>query len=303
MSRCSPYHPRGYEREDVSVIRSIKKLQNRRGNGLLNEEKFRKNEIFSKKRSREENGKQDSLENNKKKRRHDKKAAHPHESFHHAGKNSCEQLEGSGLTEEHEAPASLLNSCPSSESTQNSSQMTSVVDSQVIRRSHGLVLRIKLPLKKHTDKNLQPASTGCSRQISEIILGSKLINSTKLQDSQPLPATEDPCCSDRIAESSVPQLEVGSIGSCSTPELERSFRDLILNWKPPSLQLDEKDMGDEDWLFSTHRSRRIEPIAKNLQVGVSDRTACSADAGSSLQPRACYLPDCDILQLPYVVPF
>jgi hypothetical protein len=81
---------------------------------------------------------------------------------------------------------------------------------------------------------------------------------------------------------------------------EKKFRDLFVTWIPPSLEMENSDAA-QDWLFGSTRN--------------SDAcmTSCRASDGSvlfplmeqqpCLQPRAAFLPDLSIYQLPYVVPF
>lgn len=82
---------------------------------------------------------------------------------------------------------------------------------------------------------------------------------------------------------------------------EKKFRDLFVTWNPVLIENEGSDLGDQDWLFSSTRNSD------------ANMAQCRADGlgpvhpmvqqQPSLQPRATFLPDLHIYQLPYVVPF
>ncbi|KAK9271006.1 hypothetical protein L1049_026594 [Liquidambar formosana] len=78
---------------------------------------------------------------------------------------------------------------------------------------------------------------------------------------------------------------------------EALYKALIENWVPTSLQGEQTDYDDQQWLFKTEQQDRH--VAKRLKVsnGVLDY------GSQSLCPRAHYLPEADIYALPYTVPF
>ena len=90
-------------------------------------------------------------------------------------------------------------------------------------------------------------------------------------------------------------------GSKRSRKLERQFRDLIMNWKPAPLLLDA-EAGTEDmgWLFENSRQCQVSSDAQSCSVSSIGE---DLSALGSFQPRACYLPELEMYQLPYAVPF
>ncbi|XP_020572736.1 uncharacterized protein LOC110019427 isoform X2 [Phalaenopsis equestris] len=81
------------------------------------------------------------------------------------------------------------------------------------------------------------------------------------------------------------------------------FRDLIINWKPPSIEPIASDEGELDWLFASKKPQGAKPNAQIFEAGVSHHGTHLSSSASSLQPRATYLPEFGMYQLPYVIPF
>ncbi|XVE93854.1 hypothetical protein REPUB_Repub01dG0230700 [Reevesia pubescens] len=53
--------------------------------------------------------------------------------------------------------------------------------------------------------------------------------------------------------------EIAPTSSCSEINLlqiEPQFRELVVNWLPPSKQFEPFDIGDQEWLFKTKQPRR-----------------------------------------------
>ncbi|CAM0872216.1 unnamed protein product [Alopecurus aequalis] len=117
---------------------------------------------------------------------------------------------------------------------------------------------------------------------------------------------EEPCSSGRNTEScavpGVKQSKSDRKKSRKSEKKERKFGDLFVTWNPPPFEMEDTvGLGDQDWLLggSTKPDARI--------------GGCTASEGSlpvqsmeqqfSWQPRAIHLPDLNLYQLPYVVPF
>lgn len=87
---------------------------------------------------------------------------------------------------------------------------------------------------------------------------------------------------------------------------EMQFRHLIVNWRPSPFLLDV-DPGTEDleWLSgSSGRQRPANSDAANSCIVNSTIKDQSRGVGlSSVQPKACYLPEFETYHLPYVVPY
>ncbi|RLN42156.1 uncharacterized protein C2845_PM01G08860 [Panicum miliaceum] len=82
---------------------------------------------------------------------------------------------------------------------------------------------------------------------------------------------------------------------------EKKFSDLFVTWNPISLEMEGSDLGEQDWLLGSG--------TRNTDASMTCRASdCSVPFQSmeqqpSLQPRATFLSDLHIYQLPYVIPF
>ncbi|KAJ7978619.1 glutamic acid-rich protein-like isoform X2 [Quillaja saponaria] len=85
-----------------------------------------------------------------------------------------------------------------------------------------------------------------------------------------------------------------SFGKSGLLEMEREFRKLIVNWMPPSLQTENSDFDDQEWLFERTLSRT--DTSKKM-------TANDQELYQGSYPHARYLPDADIYALPYTIIF
>ncbi|KAJ4784468.1 hypothetical protein LUZ62_035714 [Rhynchospora pubera] len=95
-------------------------------------------------------------------------------------------------------------------------------------------------------------------------------------------------------------------------EAEKLFEELITNWRPPMVDLLEGDVGDQDWLMSGSKKRRVETLEGDddwLSKSSKNKTGEEGLLGHtngvtcSYQTWAVPMPELDIYQLPYVVPF
>lgn len=77
---------------------------------------------------------------------------------------------------------------------------------------------------------------------------------------------------------------------------ESLYKFLIEDWVPPSLEFDQTNCDDEDWLF---RTKKQVHASKSLR---SQRDGPCLES-SALWPSALYLPQVDVYALPYTVPF
>ncbi|KAG0488516.1 hypothetical protein HPP92_007327 [Vanilla planifolia] len=311
MSRCFPYRPTNFRREDVSCIGSIKKPQNDKGIARQIDSGVKKNSQRRKRyREKEAHGRVDCLGDNGKKRIRDPNFLSS-KSCPKVKKLISDNLERSGLSEEHNPPAFVLNPSSSSESTHNNGKRIGLADPEPQKKSQGLVLRFKLPLKKCNDPEPPSCSTDvcCSSQVfrssniqefpSKSDLGRKEVPSSK--HDQLHSAIERPGFSGRTFLDE--DFTQAYSGRHSQKSEERLYWDLMSNWKPIPIYSEEANAGEEDWLFAaTKQSQRGEASTQDSSSGVAEHVSCPSTA-SSLQPRACYLPEHDIYHLPYVVPF
>ncbi|KAG8074220.1 hypothetical protein GUJ93_ZPchr0006g45058 [Zizania palustris] len=140
-------------------------------------------------------------------------------------------------------------------------------------------------------------------QNPKVPMGTNVMKQQQQQANASQPR-EEPCFSGRDMEAaSVPmgkQSKSERKKSRKAEKKERKFKDLFVTWDPPSFEMEEMDLGDEDWLLGS----KCKPDA-----GISNCREVAGPVPShsveqcSLQPRAIHLPDLHVYQLPYVVPF
>ncbi|RWW50996.1 hypothetical protein BHE74_00042693 [Ensete ventricosum] len=180
-------------------------------------------------------------------------------------KDVFEHMEGSALTEEHELPYCIKHKYDSPESSQDSNKRRKLVSSVSSHNKPG----------KITTTDEQPCSSG--RDVETGLNQEAAVTLHRTSGSK------------RIGRRSWQR---------------EQFRDLIVNWNPPSLQLESCDAGGEDWLCGApKRQTSLHSDEDKATTEVTSVTARQSYMSSSLQPRACYLPELDMYQLPYEVPF
>lgn len=342
MARCFPYLPPDYKRVEYAkeepLVESIK-FQKEWENAKERKEEKKRQKKDMRDKSIEHHGTSKHIEHNHKKRKCYERGQlnEKDECCTKTTKDVIEQLEKSGLTEENGLPCSIVNPYDSSDSTQDSSKRRKLAATDVGHSNRGLILRIKLPIQKHKDgerpaTSEQPSFSGrvVETQPSEICRNPPLQKHRELlppaTNEQPCfsgrvvaalpllqkhkapeqPTTnEQPCFSGRVAKAATTETAGGQFHlerrSSRAKEMERQFKELIVNWNPPPLLFGDPDIGDKEWLFGT-KQQRNNPSAKTC--GANSAEVLDLDHGSgtsSLQPR--YLPEFDLYQLPYVIPF
>ncbi|KAG8096809.1 hypothetical protein GUJ93_ZPchr0013g36149 [Zizania palustris] len=120
--------------------------------------------------------------------------------------------------------------------------------------------------------------------------------SIKEQQTNSAQSKEEACFSGRNTEAISKTLGKQS----KSEQKERKFQDLFVTWDPPSFEMEDMmDLGDQDWLFGS----KSKPDAGTSKCRVADAVPSQLAEPCSLQPKAIYLPDLHVYQLPYVVPF
>ncbi|XP_072960762.1 uncharacterized protein [Typha angustifolia] len=120
---------------------------------------------------------------------------------------------------------------------------------------------------------------------------------------------EEPCCSGRDMEVACQSEAMETTHNHSSTKksdrsvikMERRFKELILNLNPLLLQSEQTDVSDQEWLFGSTSKQHPDPSLNRFIKGEglpSHKVAVSLE-----QPRACYLPEFDSYQLPYVIPY
>nr|GMC50289.1 myb-like protein X isoform X3 [Ipomoea batatas] len=259
MSRCFPYPPPGYtvrrSDEEAALIESIKRDKSHKKDNS----EF-KDGCIEKKRSSE-----------------------------------SETLEKSNLTVEYGQPVCSQNPNNSSDSTQNSNKRKRHSSPPNVTRSHGNVIRIRLPSQKHMDCD----SSSQNQQICSTSGRTDLPVQRKCETASSAGA-DNICSTSQQTQNAVEK----SVSATSRPKrVEKpmhkdalQFRNLIENWVPSS----SNDLGDDDqdWLFKRRKHDNTNAAKKPI---ASSTMLCGSSA--LLLPRAQYLQDADIFALPFTIPF
>ncbi|XP_064988515.1 uncharacterized protein LOC135626801 [Musa acuminata AAA Group] len=241
-------------------------------------------------------------------------------------KDVFEHMERSVLTEEHEVPCSIQDKYNSPESSQDSNKRRKVASSVSSHNKHGTILRIKLSSSRQRDAELLLSSSRqrnphlpSTLQIAGVTTVVALNKSEQIVHKHPAAdeqivhkhpaADEQPCSSGRDIETGLNQEAAVTLHRTSGSKRiggrtwqKEQFRDLIVNWNPPSLQLESWDAGGEDWLCGAPK-RHSSLYADEGKATPEVSSVSVSYMSSSQQPRACYLPEFDMYQLPYEIPF
>ncbi|OVA19830.1 hypothetical protein BVC80_1689g17 [Macleaya cordata] len=317
MSRCFPYPPPGYEKDEpLPIIEDSIKLQRESEKTKKERRKEKKREKKERKENKKkEKSREDSeLENKKhsqKQRSKDEGGKIDQKGRDHPKRreDESEQLEKSGLTEEHGQPASTQNLSDSSDSSQDSRKRKKHELAPVGSHNLGNVLRFRLPLSKHTDKDFEvPPSKvqSCSTSGRPEIVTQKKIDITPRSVSSQLCST--PGRAEILAQDKAEAAAVRTCSSGSRSSLDvegTQYRDLIENWIPPPLQMECSDFDDQDWLFDTKLRPHGQEAAKRFKASEEDAEwpGRRRSSTSRLWPTACFLAEADIYALPYTVPY
>lgn len=209
------------------------------------------------------------------------------------GDDDNEQIERSGITEEHDQPFST-EPCCLSDSTQSSNKRKR--SSSPSRNDHGTAIKIRLPLKKHREHEELPQDYRAAS------IGSKGIANSNTEDSRHQyqglrnSGSEHNGYQDLI-RARVEDPTTNSIDS-KRGRMASLYNSLFQNWNSCALQLEGFELEDQDWLSTSERQEQTQ--ATDKAKSLNDALGCSS---LSLWPRAQYLPEADIYGLPYTVPF
>ncbi|XP_066383296.1 uncharacterized protein [Miscanthus floridulus] len=128
-----------------------------------------------------------------------------------------------------------------------------------------------------------------------------------LKQQEPITSSpkEEPCFSGRNAEAV--QVQDTKLSRSDRKKIrkaekkEKKFRDLFVTWNPVLIENEGSELGDKDWLSSSTRKTDASMAQCKATDGVEPIHPMVQRP--SLQPRATFLPDLHIYQLPYVAPF
>ncbi|KAJ8467988.1 hypothetical protein OPV22_030540 [Ensete ventricosum] len=303
MSRCLPYPPPFLEE---SLIESIKAKKEEREKAKEVEQRKAKKEKKEKRREEKRrvkveqkprNPRHEGKRSHKKRKHEERRPSEQKDQYSQRTKNDAiEQLEGSGLTEEHELLSSIGDKYDASpESSQDSNKRRKLVSSSISgHNKHGNILRIKLPLPSASSSqvDLEPSSRPPAMQTAGQVVVTK---------SNEMVHEQQPSVSGRYAEAHLSSYVERRIRRRTGQRGQ--FEDLIVNWNPPLSQLEYLDVGDEWWHFGDPK-RRSTLCGNECEAITVGGSSCGDHRRIYLQqPRACYLPEFDVYQLPYVVPF
>ncbi|KAA8537500.1 hypothetical protein F0562_027108 [Nyssa sinensis] len=311
MSRCFPYPPRGYSLKsagDEALVESIK-LQRERENAKAERKKEKKREKKEKKRERGGRKKQDPSEIGlvEERKLNDEKIRKVEKSRFDLGggciqkrrEDEDEQLESSGLTEEHEQPCSQY-PCYSSDSTQNINKRRKHAFPLNGSNNRGNIIRIRLPVQNHKQPDTLISKEWHNSTSGRTDLPAHLMETNAvLQDLTPRTGKEPRSVSGRTGVFAEDDRQTASMSTLFENEMQRAeslYKGLIENWIPPALQGELTDFDDQEWLFGN--KQRDRPEGKRFRAGND-----FSNSNSTLWPRAQHLPDADIYALPFTVPF
>ncbi|KAK9136489.1 hypothetical protein Syun_015819 [Stephania yunnanensis] len=212
--------------------------------------------------------------------------------------DEVENMERSGLSEEHGQPAYVLNLCDSSDSTQSSSkkQKLTLHDSKYRQR---IVIRFRLPSLK--SKGLEALPYGeqhCSTSRSVDIIPQD-------EDYVDSGTQKENFCSERIETADHDVIEPAATSNCKGSESsdrDAQLRKLIDSWVPPPFRIERSDCDDLEWLFSARHRVEVKR-ERAIDSALHKSSTKFLDGSFNCWPRAQYLAESDVYALPYTVPF
>ncbi|MCL7021483.1 hypothetical protein MKW94_025564 [Papaver nudicaule] len=350
MSRCYPYPPpylldselrKNDERSLFLTVKdeSIKKREETKKERKKEKkrEKKEKNEKKKKVQNLVKNGESENKKQTHKERCKDDGSKMDHNGGNHLKRieDEDEEVEKSGLTEEHDQPTSLQNLGNISDSSQDSRKRKRAhvpVPTSSSNGCHNLgnVLRFRLSLSKNKDNKdhkdqvvvlpssnkVVERSSGCTSERPERVVQNGIddVNLGR-SDSSQLCSTSGTTITTEIGLKQQKGTETAAMARANCFDESRlletvegtQFRNLIENWTPPSQSLTEccNDLDDEDWLFGSNRTAHDRhKLASSKRVkATSSVKEDKAMLSSGLWPSACYLADADIYALPYTIPY
>ncbi|KAA0064838.1 DNA ligase 1-like isoform X2 [Cucumis melo var. makuwa] len=328
MSRCFPYPPPGYVRKvastEAALIESIKLQSERQSkNDRKNEKRRHKKEKSKDKKERSKDKKHKSKE----RKEHKEKSSHSR-SLNDQKHNKClkevkdlldgtkveaEQLERSGLTEEHGQPVWPQSPAYLSDGTQIDHKRKRQAETQPDEGCKpGKIIRIKLasaPSLSQQEDSAAGSEQMCSTsgrynsfdQKTDGDSHGSVANAETAVAVHPTlsnPKIEHPPLhpiGDRNSKSTVV-----SVPSRKRSSAESAYEALFEEWVAPPLLL-EQQTDDEEWLFGTTRKQDGRSTMANNNNAFSTVSSCGRS--SNLWPRGQYLVDADVYSLPYTIPF
>ncbi|KAI4336761.1 hypothetical protein L6164_015247 [Bauhinia variegata] len=314
MSRCFPFLPPGYMRNGArseALIESIKPQRDR--------EKADKERKKEKKREKKERRKEGKVK--------DGRATHPSDDKEKESKISKleyprlvkrraegsigglqkrddddnEQLERSGISEEHDQPVSSRELGCLSDSTQTSKKRNR--NSSLYSHDHGNVIRIRLPLYKELEASQHDdqlvSTSGSVGRMGTIDSFTQETNGSLPQRRNFTDAEAYQCMQDneseRLTQESASTFSGGKSLKNGSQSVVSVYNSIFQNWLPPPIKFEGSNFEDVDWLFPSELQGR----SKQLKSSANGR-CCSSP---SLLPGAQCLPEVEIYALPYAIPF
>ncbi|KAI3919840.1 hypothetical protein MKW98_001096 [Papaver atlanticum] len=238
-----------------------------------------------------------------------------------------EEVEKSGLTEEHDQPASLQNLGDISDSSQDSRKRKRTHIPMPTSSSNGChnlgnVLRFRLSLSKNKDNKVQvvvlPPSSKVEKSSCCTSERPERVVQNGIDDNNSCRSVSSQLCSTsgttEILLTKHKSTETAAMArtncfdeSCFLDTVEDTqYRNLIENWTPPSqsLTMCSTDLDDQDWLFGSKQTAHDRhKLASSKRVKATSGVEEKAMVSPGLWPSACYLPDADIYALPYTIPY
>ncbi|XP_024016612.1 glutamic acid-rich protein isoform X3 [Eutrema salsugineum] len=305
MSRCYPFPPPGYVR-DESLIESIKGAKEE----VKREKKDRKHKKEKKRKERENEADRSKKHRHKKRRKDEKTTAiasskKVDDDDGHRGLMNSEvaSLEKSCLTVDLELQTSSQNSC---DSTLHSNERPDKSQTQSQPPLDESGIRVWLPGKEQKDPEAEVMmmTNEDQKQLPSSLSEApreKRKDPTKLSKEEKTGPLKDnrrvSTLLVREKPSSSHQETNGPSKLCRkcSPSTASRFLNLIENWAPDRVESKLTDSEDQEWwLVMKFGAKRHHPV--------SNQTT-SNGSGSMVWPTARFLPEVEVHALPFTVPF
>ncbi|XP_010526809.1 PREDICTED: DNA ligase 1 [Tarenaya hassleriana] len=339
MSRCYPFPPPGYVRNEIRDEALIESIKREEVKAKKERKEERKREKKEKKRKERERGTDGSKKHSHKRRHKDVDTEDKQKVVKNCEiiDNEAELLEKSCLTDERENQTASQNSCDSTINSNEIPKQSLPLDGKHHTTSESII-RIRLPVKRQKDpevltsKDDEPFSfrgrIEASQPAPRELVDQSCSTSASVAPQHALSFTKDnkrgalfgspmhiKMPSSSCSHPEQPMVELSEEKPCSTtevivqpsslcsicpPKVAVQFLNLIDNWAPDPIQSELPDSEDQEWWFIKPNSHNIG--AERCQVSGLDTRQGSSSSWTQW-PSARFLPEADIHALPYTVPF
>lgn len=165
----------------------------------------------------------------------------------------------------------------------------------------GNIIRIRLPLRKNREPDVSPSGEQLrttSGRADSLCQQNEIVCTPGQEGCSSTNSKTGAMLGEPTSRAEKTSRSLDSKRKNERRKSESPYKALIEDWVPPSLQFEQKDFEDQEWLFGRKKQERD---------GYKRFKSCHEDVSclgsSTLWPCSHYLPEADVYALPYTLPF